>query len=198
MSLKEIARAAAPGAQSKVPEDQTPGLEVQYIFVPAAVTFGSGTQVAVVEVDEETGFVSLLDYASVDDCGRMLNPTVVEGQIRGGIAHGIGNAMLEEAVYDEDGQYLSSTYMDYLLPTTAEVPPIKIGHQEHLSERNPLGVKGAGESGAVCPPSAIANAIVDAFRPLRLTIDHAPVSPESVLNAIRAAKQATRPILRED
>jgi carbon-monoxide dehydrogenase large subunit len=198
MSLKEIARAAAPGVQSKVPEDQGPGLEIQYFFVPPAVTFGSGTQVAVVEVDEETGFVSLLDYASVDDCGRMLNPMVVEGQIRGGIAHGIGNAMLEEAMYDEDGQYLSSTYMDYLLPTTAEVPPIKIGHQEHLSERNPLGVKGAGESGAVCPPPAIANAIVDAFRPLRLTIDHAPVSPESVLDAIRAAKQMARPIQRGD
>jgi carbon-monoxide dehydrogenase large subunit len=121
----------------------------------------------------------------------MLNPMVVEGQIHGGIAHGIGNAMLEEALYDDDGQFLNATYMDYLLPTSAEVPPIRVDHQEFLSELNPLGVKGVGEGGAVSPPAAIANAVVDAFRPLKVEITRAPITPESVLQAITKAKQTS-------
>jgi carbon-monoxide dehydrogenase large subunit len=120
----------------------------------------------------------------------MLNPMIVEGQVHGGIAHGIGNAMLEEAVYDAEGQLLTSTYMDYLLPTAAEMPSMKVEHQKFLSELNPLGVKGVGEGGAVSPPGAIANAIVDAFRPLKLKIDRAPVTPESVFVAIREAKES--------
>lgn len=189
VSLREIAEAAAPGPRSRVPQGMDPGLEAQYYFVPPTVTWASGSHAAVVEVDEETGFVTLLDYASVDDCGRMLNPMIVEGQVHGGIAHGVGNALLEEAVYDPEGQLLTSTYMDYLLPTSAEVPAIKVGHQTFHSERNPLGVKGAGEGGAVAPPAAISNAIVDAFRPLKLRINRAPVSPQAVLEAIRSARE---------
>jgi aerobic carbon-monoxide dehydrogenase large subunit len=190
VGLREIAHAAAPGPRSRVPAGMDPGLEVQYYFVPPTVTWASGTHAAVVEVDEETGFVTVLDYASVDDCGQMLNPMIVEGQVHGGIAHGIGNAMLEEAVYDSEGQLLTSTYMDYLLPTAAEMPNIKVAHQKFVSELNPLGVKGAGEGGAVSPPAAIANAIVDAFRPLKLKINHAPVTPEIIFRAIQAAKKS--------
>jgi carbon-monoxide dehydrogenase large subunit len=189
VTFREVAEAAAPGPRSHVPQGMDPGLEAQHYFVPPTVTWSSGTHAAAVEVDEETGFVALLDYASVDDCGQMLNPMVVEGQVHGGIAHGIGNALLEEAVYDAQGQLLTSTYMDYLLPTSAEMPPIKIAHQKFPSERNPLGVKGIGEGGAVAPPAAIANAIVDAFRPLKLEINRAPFTPEAVLEAIRAAKE---------
>jgi aerobic carbon-monoxide dehydrogenase large subunit len=192
VTIREVAEAAAPGPRSRVPEGMDPGLEAQYYFVPPTVTWASGTHAAVVEVDEETGFVTLIDYASVDDCGRMLNPMIVEGQVQGGIAHGIGNALFEEAVYDAEGQLLTSTYMDYLLPTSAEMPDIKIGHQSFPSERNPLGVKGVGEGGAVAPPGAIVNAIVDAFRPLKIKINRTPVTPQAVLEAIGVAKEGGR------
>jgi aerobic carbon-monoxide dehydrogenase large subunit len=186
VTLQEVARAAAPGPRSRVPAGMDPGLEEQHYFVPHTVTWASGTQAAVVEVDEETGFIRLLDYAAVDDCGQLLNPMIVEGQAHGGIAHGIGNALFEQAAYDEEGQLLTSTYMDYLLVTSAEMPPIKIGHQRFPSEQNPLGVKGAGEGGAVAPPGAIHNAIVDAFRPVKIQVNHAPVTPEALLATIRA------------
>jgi carbon-monoxide dehydrogenase large subunit len=187
LRFAEIARAARPGPGCRVPEGMSPGLEEQHYFVPPTVTWASGTQVAVVEVDEETGSVTLLDYASVDDCGQMLNPMIVAGQVHGGVVHGIGNALFEEARYDADGQYLTGTYMDYLIPTATEVPDIKVGHQTHRSTLNPLGVKGVGEGGAVSPPAAIANAVVDAFRPLRVRIDRVPIHPQDVLAAIREA-----------
>jgi aerobic carbon-monoxide dehydrogenase large subunit len=188
VSLQEIAAAAAPGPRSRLPEGVEPGLQVQHYFVPPTVTFASGTHVAAVEVDEETGFVRVLRYLTVDDCGRMLNPTIVEGQIHGGVAHGIGSALFEEAVYDDDGQLLTGSYMDYLVPTAAEVPPIEVGHQQCLSELNPFGIKGCGEGGAVSPPAAIANAIADALRPLRLHINRVPLHPEAVLELIAQAK----------
>jgi carbon-monoxide dehydrogenase large subunit len=192
LSFAQIAHAARPGPGCRVPDGMAPGLEEQYYFVPPTVTWASGTQIAVVEVDEETGFVTLLDYASVDDCGRMLNPMIVAGQIHGGIAHGIGNALLEEAVYGPDGQLQTSTYVDYLMPTATDVPDIKIANREHESALNPLGVKGVGEGGAVSPPAAIANAVVDAFRPLALRIHRVPLRPEAVLTAIEEAKAAAQ------
>ena len=190
VTFAEVARAARPGPGCRVPPDMAPGLEEQRYFVPPTVTWASGTQVAVVEVDEETGFVTLLDYASVDDCGQMLNPVIVEGQVHGGIVHGVGNALFEEAVYGADGQLQTITYADYLMPTAADVPDIKVAHQTHLSGLNPLGAKGVGEGGAVSPPAAIANAVVDAFRPLRVVIDRVPLQPEHVLDAIRVARAA--------
>jgi carbon-monoxide dehydrogenase large subunit len=190
LSFTEVARAARPGPRCRVPAGMAPGLEEQHYFVPPTVTWASGTHVAVVEVDEETGFVRILDYASVDDCGRALNPMIVAGQVHGGIAHGIGNALLEEAVYGPDGQLQTSTYVDYLLPTATDVPDIKVLSREHRSPLNPLGVKGVGEGGAVSPPAAIANAIVDAFRPLRVSLTRVPVHPEHVLKAITEAKAA--------
>lgn len=188
VTLREIAHVAAPGPRSRLPEGMEPGLEATYYFVPPAVTFSSGTHVVAVEVDEETGFVRPLRYVSVDDCGVMLNPTVVEGQIHGGIAHGIGEALLEEVVYGEDGQLLTASYMDYLLPTVADVPEIEVQHQQFPSPRNPLGIKGVGEGGAVSPPAAIANAVADAMKPLRLRLTRVPLTPERVLTAIRSAR----------
>jgi aerobic carbon-monoxide dehydrogenase large subunit len=187
VSLAQVAEAAAPGPRSKA--GHHPGLEAQHYFVPPTVTFGSGTHVVAVEVDEETGFVNLLRYVTVDDCGQMINPTVVEGQIHGGVAHGIGNALFEECVYDEHGQLLTGTYMDYLVPTAAEVPAITVGHQEFLSERNPFGIKGVGEGGAVSPPAAIANAVVDALRPLHIVVDRMPLHPEQLLRMIQDARR---------
>jgi aerobic carbon-monoxide dehydrogenase large subunit len=190
LSFAEIAHAARPGPRCRVPAGIAPGLEERHYFVPSTVTWASGTHVAVVEVDEETGFVSLLDYASVDDCGQQLNPMIVTGQVHGGIAHGIGNALLEDAVYGSDGQLQTSTYVDYLVPTATDVPDIKVSSREHHSPLNPLGVKGVGEGGAVSPPAAIANAIVDAFRPLVISITRVPIHPEAVLSAIKEAKAA--------
>ncbi|HZQ65212.1 MAG TPA: xanthine dehydrogenase family protein molybdopterin-binding subunit [Gaiellaceae bacterium] len=188
VSLAEVAHAAAPGPRNRLPAGMEPGLEAQYYFQPPTVTFASGTHLAAVEVDEETGFVEVLRYLTVDDCGRMLNPMVVEGQIQGGVAHGIGTALYEESLYDEDCQLLSGTYMDYLLPSAVEVPPIEVGHQQCLSELNPFGIKGCGEGGAVSPPAAIANAVADAFRPERVELNRVPIRPEAVLEAVRAAR----------
>lgn len=188
VTLAEVAHAAQPGPRAKVPEGMEPGLEVTYYYVPPTVTFASSTHVVGVEVDEETGFVKLLRYVTVDECGQMLNPTIVEGQIHGGVAHGVGNALFEEVAYDAEGQLLAGTYMDYLMPTAAEVPPIEVGHQEFPSELNPFGIKGCGEGGAVSPPAAIANAIVDALAPLPVRIDRVPLSPERLLRLIEEAR----------
>jgi carbon-monoxide dehydrogenase large subunit len=191
MTFLDIARAAAPGPDSRLPKGMHPGLEVEKFFVPETVTFGSGTHVCAVEVDEDTGVVRVLDYATVEDCGRMLNPAVVEGQVHGGIAHGIGNALLEETVYDSNGQIMTTTYMDYLLPTSTDVPGIRVGHQEFLSQRNPLGTKGAGEAGTISPPGCITSAVVDAFWPLPVELTRVPLHPEVVLKAIRDAKSGS-------
>ena len=188
VSFAEIHAAAAPGPRNRLPAGLGAGLEVEYYFVPPTVTFASGTHVASVEVDPETGFVRVLRYLTVEDCGRMLNPTVVEGQIQGGVAHGIGSALFEGVLYDEECQLLTGSYMDYLLPTSAEIPPIEVGHQEHLSDLNPFGIKGCGEGGAVSPPAAIANAVVDALRPLSINVNRVPLGPETLLDLIARAR----------
>ena len=188
VSLGEVARAASPGPRSRVPAGMAPVLEAEYYYVPSSVTWASGTHAAVVEVDEETGAVRVLKYLTVEDCGQMLNPTIVEGQIHGGVALGLGEALLEEVVYDDSGQPLSSTYMDYLLPSTTDVPPIAVGHQVFPSEVNPFGIKGCGEGGAVGPVAAVANAIADALRPLSVRVTRVPIRPERLLELIEEAK----------
>jgi len=190
VTLREVARAAAPGPSSRLPAGQSPVLEATYYYVPPSVTWSSGTHVASVEVDEETGFIKVLNYVTVDDCGRMLNPTVVEGQIHGGVAFGLGNTLWEEVIYDSEGQIQTGTYMDYLLPTATDVPPITVGHQEFLSDVNQFGIKGCGEGGAVGPLAAVANAIVDALRPLKVRIDRVPIHPAQLLDLIEEAKRA--------
>jgi carbon-monoxide dehydrogenase large subunit len=189
VTLAEIAGAASPGTGIALPVGVEPGLEAQSYFVPPTVTFASGSHLVVSEVDAETGFVRILDYFVVDECGRMLNPMVVEGQIMGAVAHGVGNAFLEEVIYNEDGQPLTGTFMDYLLPTSAEVPNMQIGHQEYLSPLNPLGAKGCGEGGTVSAPPAIANSIADAMRPLRVELNETPLTPERVRRAILEAQE---------
>jgi carbon-monoxide dehydrogenase large subunit len=127
-----------------------------------------------------------LDYVTVDECGTILNPTIVEGQVHGGVAHGIGNALLEEAAYDEDGQLLTTTYMDYLLPTSMDVPSIRVGHQVFPSDRNPLGAKGVGEGGAVGAPAAIVGAVEDALQPSAVRLTRIPLAPERIVEALWA------------
>lgn len=173
LSFRELARAATPGSGLTT----VPGLEASAYFVPPTVTFASGTHIAVVEVDPGLARVDVRQYVVVDDCGTMLNPMVVDGQQHGGVAHGIGNALLEEACYDDDGQFTSGSFLDYLLPTATEVPPIDVRHESHASPLNPLGVKGTGEGGATSPPAAILNAVADALSPLRLELSEIPLSP---------------------
>jgi carbon-monoxide dehydrogenase large subunit len=187
LDLRRVAAETAPGPRSILAPDEPPGLEETAYFVPPTATFGSGTHVTAVEVDPETGAVRVLDHVTVDECGTVLNPAIVEGQVHGGVAHGIGNALLEEAVYDDDGQLLTTTYLDYLLPTAMDVPAVRVGHQAFPSDRNPLGAKGVGEGGAVAAPAAIVNAIEDAIGPSPVRITRIPVSPERILQALAAA-----------
>jgi carbon-monoxide dehydrogenase large subunit len=183
LDFRRVAAAATPG---RVAPGETPGLEETHYFVPPTATFGSGTHVAAVEVDAATGSVRILDYVTVDECGTVLNPMIVEGQVHGGVAHGIGNALLEEVVYDDGGQVLTTTYMDYLLPTTMDVPTIRVGHQHFASDRNPLGVKGVGEGGAVAAPAAVVNAVEDALQPTDVRLTRIPLAPERILEALGA------------
>jgi len=174
---------ARPGAVS-------PDFEATVYHHQPTVTYTSAVHVAVVEVDAGTGAVRLLRYVVAHDCGRLINPTIVEGQIHGGVAQGVGGALLEEMVYDEQGQLLTGTFMDYLVPTAMELPPIETVHLEFPSPRNPLGIKGIGEGGAISPPAAIANAVEDALRPFGVRVTRAPLGPSPVLGLIEAAREA--------
>jgi carbon-monoxide dehydrogenase large subunit len=147
--------------------------------------------VALVEVDIDTGRVTLLRYVVAHDCGRLINPMIVDGQISGGVAQGIGGGLYEDLIYDASGQFLSGSFMDYLVPTSMEVPPIDMIHLEYPSPRNPLGIKGVGEGGAISPPAAIANAVEDALRPFAVCIRETPLTPERVLTLITQG-QASR------
>jgi carbon-monoxide dehydrogenase large subunit len=141
----------------------------------------------VVEVDAETGEVRVLRYVAVDDCGVMINPMVVEGQVHGGIAHGVGNALLEEIAYDAAGKLVTGTLMDYALPRASDVPAFEVHHVVTPSPLNPLGVKGAGEGGTLPAPAAIANAVADALGVPGLEIAEMPLTRERLWRRVRAA-----------
>ncbi|MHB8621153.1 MAG: xanthine dehydrogenase family protein molybdopterin-binding subunit, partial [Chloroflexota bacterium] len=163
-----------------------------YHHVPT-VTFASAVHVAQVEVDPETGGVKILRYVVAHDCGRMINPDIVEGQVHGGTAQGIGGALFEEMVYDEAGQLQTTSFVDYLVPTASEVPDIETVHLEYPSPRNPLGVKGLGEGGAISPPAAVANAIEDALAPFNVRITRTPVTPAMIVALLHQARISPRP-----
>lgn len=192
ITFEQVVAAATPGPAARLPAGAEPGMEETYYFVPSTVTFGYGLMAAVVDVDVETGVVEVRKIVVVHDCGRIINPVVVEGQLIGGVAQGLGAALYERVVYDERGQPLSATFMDYLMPTAAEVPQVEQSHVETHSHRNPLGVKGVGEAGTISPPAAIANAVVDALHPLPVELAELPLTPETVLDAIVAAAGSAR------
>jgi carbon-monoxide dehydrogenase large subunit len=174
----------APGA---VPPAQ-PGLEAETFFYPTRAALAAGVHACVAEVDAETGVARLLRYVVAHDCGRTLNPMIVEGQVVGGAAQGISGALLERLVYDEAGQLLSGTLMDYALVRAADVPPIDVSHRESPSTLNPLGVKGVGESGTVAGHAVIAGAIEDALRPLGVRIDRMPLGAFELRELIRLGR----------
>ena len=174
-----------------LPEGLEPNLTFETTYDPANFTFPFGTHVCVVEVDEETGKVDLLNYVAVDDCGNQINPMIVEGQVHGGIVQGLAQALFEEASYDADGNLMSTTLADYLVPSAAEVPSFVLDSTVTPSPSNSLGVKGIGEAGTIASAQAAINAIVDALSPLGVKDIVMPASPERVWQAIQAAKEGT-------
>ena len=186
--LADLSRALSGVPGFSLPPGMTPGLSASCNFEPQAMSYTNGTHVCEVEVDVGTGQVNILRYVVVHDCGRMLNPLLVEGQVQGAIAHGIGATLYEWMRYDESGQPLTTTYGDYLLPTSDTVPNIEILHMESPSPFNPLGVKGAAESGTIGAPAAIVSAIEDALRPLHVLITDLPITPPRLLALIAESR----------
>jgi len=185
-TIQDIALAA--NVAWDMPEGVEPGLEASSFFDPPNFVYPFGTHIAVVEVDAETGEVTLKDYVAVDDCGRVINPMIVEGQIHGGLVQGIGQALWEEAVYDENGQLLSGTMMDYVLPKARFFPQFRTDKTETPTTVNPLGVKGIGETGTIASTVAVYNAVMDALQPLGVTKIDMPLKSERVWQAIQASK----------
>jgi aerobic carbon-monoxide dehydrogenase large subunit len=170
------------------PPGMEPGLYAAHFFEAPRMTYPYGTHVALVEVDPETGRIVLRKYVVTYDVGRAINPMIVEGQIVGGLAQGIGGAIFEELVYDDQGQPLTTTFMDYLVPTAMEMPEgtiVKI-LEETPTPLNPLGVKGVGEGGSSGAGASIANAVADALAPLGVTISELPLSPDRIAALLRA------------
>ena len=161
LSVAAIAREAYRG--QRLPEGTEPGLEARYVHEPRNWAFSSGMHVAAVEVDRDTGAVTVIGYWLAHDCGKVINPLLVDGQIHGGVAQGIGAALLEELIYDDQGQLQSRTFMDYALPTAQHMPEPLLEHLETLSPHTPGGVKGMSEGGTIAPPAAVANAVADAL-----------------------------------
>jgi carbon-monoxide dehydrogenase large subunit len=166
-------------------ETLEPGLEESAFYDPLNFTYPSGAHIAEVEVDPATGVVKVVDWAACDDFGNLINPMIVEGQVHGGIAQGIGQALLEDAHYDENGQLLTASYMDYCMPRADDLPSFKVSYTNTPCTHNDLGVKGCGEAGAIASPPAIINAIIDALSPLGVTDMSMPATPQKVWKAIQ-------------
>jgi aerobic carbon-monoxide dehydrogenase large subunit len=188
LTLADIARVLGGTPGIALPGNLPPGLAASVDFQPAGLVYTNGTHICEVEVDTATGGISLLRYVVVHDCGRMINPMLVEGQIAGAVAHGIGAALFERMQHDTNGQPLTTTLADYLLPSSDVLTRIEIHHMKSPSPLNPLGVKGAAESGTIGAPAAIASAVEDALRPLNVTITDLPLTPERVLALIAREK----------
>ena len=175
-----------------MPPGVEPGLEATAFFDPTNFVFPFGTHICTVEVDAETGEVKILRYIAVDDCGPQINPMIVEGQVHGGVIQGLGEALQERAVYDEDGQLLTGTLMDYAVPKASQMPKIETAHTVTPSPVNPLGVKGVGETGTIASVPTLVNAVCDALAPLGVTHIDKPLTPARVWTAIQQAKGGAR------
>jgi len=186
-TIQEIALATF--AAHNVPDGVEPQIDSDATFDPANFSFPHGTHLCAVEVDTETGQVTIRSYAAVDDVGKVVNPLIVDGQVHGGIAQGIGQALYEEAVYDDEGNLLTTTLADYLVPSAADLPSYITGRTETPATTNPLGVKGVGEAGTIAATPAVVNAIVDALRPFGIRDITMPCTPERVWRALENARE---------
>ena len=176
-------------APTELPPGMEPGLEATHAFDPPALTFSSGTHICRVEIDPETGALTIPRYTIVEDCGRLLNPRVVEGQLHGATAQGLGGALLEEVVYGADGQNLSATLLDYAMPTAALMPPLEVEHLERPDPNTPLGMKGMAEGGVMGASAAISNAVADALAPLGAAAGRQPFTARRLADALRGARR---------
>jgi carbon-monoxide dehydrogenase large subunit len=174
-------------APTELPPGMEPGLEATHAFDPPALTFSSGTHICQVEIDPETGCVTIPHYGIVEDCGRMLNPRVVEGQLHGATAQGLGGALLEEVVYDADGQNRSATFLDYAMPTASLMPSFEVEHLERPDPGTPLGIKGMAEGGVMGASAAISNAVADALAPLGVDAGRQPFTARRLAEGLRSA-----------
>ena len=186
VTIQDVA-ATAFGA-SNLPEDMEPGLTADTFYDPPNFVFPFGAHICVVEVDTETGKTSVRDYFGVDDCGPVINPVIVDGQVHGGIAQGIAQALYEEAIYDEDGMLVTGSMVDYMIPGAPELPNYTLDRTVTPSPTNPMGVKGIGEAGTIGSPPAVINAVIDALAPYGVTHIDMPASPMRVWETIQAAK----------
>ena len=186
MTLKEVARAALPGWIHQRPEGIEAGLEGTAYYEPPTVTWAYAANAAILEIDAQTGVVKIENYVEVHDAGTLINPGIADGQVKGGLVQGIGGGLFEELSYDEHGQLMTGSFMDYLLPTASDVPPINVIHTETPSPRNSFGFKGLGEGGAIAPPVVIANAVCDALKSFGMEINSTPVRAEQILNILDA------------
>jgi aerobic carbon-monoxide dehydrogenase large subunit len=195
VAFAEIAFAANV-RQELLPAGVEPLLEITASYEPteSGGVFSYGTHAAIVAVEPEIGSIEILDYVVAEDCGTMINPMIVEGQIQGGIAQGIGTALYEEIPYDEMGQPLATTFADYLVPCAPEVPTVRIAHSVTPARATEYGVKGVGEGGAIAPPAVIANAVADAFRAIGASFNETPLTPRRVSEAVDRARRAKAPL----
>ena len=189
-TIGEIALATF--AAHNLPDGVEPSLDSEATFDPANFSFPHGTHMCAVEVDTETGKVGIRSYVAVDDVGNVINPVIVEGQVHGGVAQGIAQALYEEAAYDADGNLLTTTMADYLLPSAADLPSFVTDRTQTPATSNPLGVKGVGEAGTIASTPAVVNAVIDALRPLGVTDVAMPCTPQRVWRAIEMAKGGGR------
>lgn len=189
LTLADVAAFLSPFNPSR-PEGAPVELEAGSVYRPGPVTWAAGAHAAVVAVDLRTGAVTVLRFVVAHDCGRAVNPQIVEGQVMGGVMQGIGGALYEKIVYDDEGQLATGSFMDYTLPTLAEAPEFRLAHVNVPSPLNPLGLKGLGEGGAIGPPAAIANAVEDALADLGVVVRECPLTPARVHELIAQAKSA--------
>jgi carbon-monoxide dehydrogenase large subunit len=190
VTFPQVARAAYRGLN--LPPDTEPGLEASSCFEPANFTFPFGAHACIVEVDGETGEIAVRRYVAVDDCGRVINPLLVDGQLHGGIAQGLAQALFEEVVYDANGQLVTGTLMDYAVPKASYLPRFETDRTVTPSPVNPLGVKGVGEAGTIACSPAVVNAVVDALSPLGVRHLDMPLKPEKIWRVLQAHRQARR------
>jgi aerobic carbon-monoxide dehydrogenase large subunit len=173
------------------PDDLEPGLEASAFYDPKNWVYPFGTHIALVEVDPDTGHVTLRRYIAVDDCGPAINPLIVNGQVHGGVAHGTGQALFENATYDDQAQLTSGSFLEYTMPRADDLPAFETGATVTPSPHNPLGVKGIGEAGTIASTAAVANAVVDALKPFGITHLDMPFTAEKVWRAMRGGAKGS-------
>jgi len=171
-----------------LPEGLEPGMEEDTYYDPANFTYPNSIHIAQVEIDPDTGEVTLQKYFAVDDVGKVINPMIVEGQVSGGIAQGVGQALWEHGIYDDSGQLISSNLLEYAMPHAHGFPALETARTETPSPHNPLGVKGVGEMGTIASTPTVVNAVMDALAPLGIRHLDMPLTPEKIWRAMQAAK----------